>query len=107
MSDDLDLVRGSGNPFRDVGLPDPDTKIIKADLGAAIMRVLRTRELSGAEAARGAGVPEADISRIRNADLGRFTIDRLVRILNRLDQTVEIHVTVKAGDGAPAPAAGE
>ena len=82
MSDDeLDIVRGSDHPFRDAGLSDPDTKLMKADLAAGIIRILGKRALSGAQAAALAGVTEADISRIRNADLNRFTIDRLVRIL--------------------------
>lgn len=100
MSDELELVRGSDNPFRDVGLPDPDTKLMKADLAALILRVLRERRLNGAEAARLAGVQEADISRVRNADLGRFTIDRLVRILNRLDRRIEVAVAVRPRESA-------
>ena len=95
MSDELELVRGSDNPFRDLGLRDPDTQLMKADLAALILRVLRERRLGGAEAARLAGVQEADISRIRNADLNRFTIDRLVRILNRLDRRIEVGVAVR------------
>ena len=39
------------------------------------------------------GVTAADLSRIRNADLGRFTIDRLVRILNALDRRVTVKVS--------------
>jgi predicted XRE-type DNA-binding protein len=93
--DDLDIVRGSDNPFRDAGLSDPDTKLMKADLAAGIIRILRERDLSGARAAALAGVTEADISRIRNADLNRFTIDRLVRILNRLDSGVQVAVSLR------------
>lgn len=96
MSDDeLDVVRGSDNPFRDAGLSDPDTKLMKADLAAGIMRILRARDLTGAEAAGLAGVTEADISRIRNTDLNRFTIDRLVRMLNRLDSRVQVAVSLR------------
>jgi predicted XRE-type DNA-binding protein len=87
---ELDIVEGSGNVFRDVGLRDPDTKLIKADLAAEIIRVLRTAKLSNVSAAQRAGVAETDISRIRHADLNRFTIDRLVRILNRIDRRVEV-----------------
>jgi predicted XRE-type DNA-binding protein len=97
MSDELELVRGSDNPFDDVGLPDADTKLIKADLAAEIVGILRERRLTGAAAAKLVGIQTADISRIRNADLVRFTIDRLVHILNRLNRHVEMRVTVKAG----------
>jgi predicted XRE-type DNA-binding protein len=99
MSDEMELVRGSDNPFEDVGLPDADTKLIKADLAAEIVRILRERHLTGAAAAKLVDIQTADISRIRNADVARFTIDRLVRILNRLNRHVEMRVTVKAVPG--------
>ena len=96
MTEELELVRGSENPFRDVGLPDADTKLIKADLAAKIIGVLRERRLTGAAAAKIAGVQTVDISRIRNADLSRFTIDRLVKILSRLDCQVEVRFAVRS-----------
>ena len=102
MSDELDLVRGSDNPFEDVGLPDADTKLIKADLAAAIVGILRERQLTGAEAAKLVGIQTADISRIRNAEVSRFTIDRLVHILNRLNRHVEMRVTVRTASGEHA-----
>jgi predicted XRE-type DNA-binding protein len=99
MSDEMELVKGSDNPFADVGLPDADTKLIKADLAAEIVGILRERRLTGAAAAKLVGIQTADISRIRNADVSRFTIDRLVHILNRLNRHVEMRVTVKAVPG--------
>jgi hypothetical protein len=64
MSDELELLRGSDNPFEDVGLPEADTKRIKADLAAEIIAILRERRLTGAAEAKHAGVQTADISRI-------------------------------------------
>ena len=95
MNYDKDVVPGWDNPFQDVGFPDADTLRMKADLAAGIMRVLRERQLSGAKAAELAGVTEADISRIRRASLDRFTIDRLVRVLNRLDRQVQVAVSLR------------
>lgn len=43
-----------------------------------------------------AGIAAADFSRIRNADLARFTLDRLVVILNRLGARVEVQLKVEA-----------
>lgn len=56
--------------------------------------------------ARGAhrrtGIAAADFSRIRNADLGRFTVDRLMSIINRLGSRVEVNVRVRrVGVAAP------
>lgn len=93
MSEELELVRGSSNVFRDVGLPDADTEQMKAELAAEIIRILRERSLTNAAAARQAGLQEADISRIRNADLDRFTIDRLVKVLNGLGFHVGVTVS--------------
>jgi len=102
MSEDLEFVRGSDNPFEDVGLAEADTRLIKADLAAEIVGMLRERHLTGAAAAKLAGIQTADMSRIRNADLSRFTIDRLVHVLNRLNRHVEMRVTVKAVPGEHA-----
>ena len=77
-------MRGSDNPFRDVGLPDADTELIKADLAAVIIKALRERGTTGSEAAAQAAVREADITAICRLALDRFTIDRLVQILNRI-----------------------
>lgn len=92
MSKDIDVVRGSGNAFRDLGLPDADTELIKARLAAELIRIMRDRKLTAAAVGAATGTAVADISRIRNADLGRFTIDRLVRLLNGLDQRVDVSV---------------
>lgn len=108
MNDEFELVRGSDNPFRDVGLPDPDTKLMKADLAAGIIRIMRERDMSAADAARVAKVAVADIPRIRKAALDRFTIDRLVKIHNRLDRGTRIRVVLsqsrddgRAGEAHP------
>jgi hypothetical protein len=41
------------------------------------------------------GIAGADFSRIRNADLGRFTVDRLMSFINRLGSRVEVKVRVR------------
>ena len=53
------------------------------------------------------GIAAADFSRIRTAKLDRFTIDRLMAILGRLDQKVEIEVTVRAKGARASPHRGK
>ena len=96
MGEDLKLVRGSDNPFEDMGLPEADAKLIKADLAAEISAILRERRLTGTAAAKLTDVQTADMSCIRNADLSRFTIDRLVTILNRLNRHVEVRLIIRS-----------
>lgn len=92
MTEELEVVRGSDNPFRDVGLPGADTLLLKADLSAEIIAILRKRKLAQRKAAEITGLAQPDISRLKNADLRGFTIDRLVAVLNRLNHSVELKV---------------
>jgi predicted XRE-type DNA-binding protein len=104
MMDDLELIHGSGNVFRDLGHADADREQLRALLASRIIGVLDDRGLTVRAASDLTGIAAADFSRIRRANLGRFTIDRLMTILGRLDQTVEVAVTVRPRTTAGAPA---
>lgn len=78
-SEKLKVVRGSGNVFRDLGNENADAQQFKAILAAEIIKALDRDGLSVRAAHRRTGIAAADFSRIRNADLGRFTVDRLCR----------------------------
>jgi len=92
MSDDFELVRGSGNVFADFSRPDAAIEQLKAVLAAQIIHVLDARGLTVRAAAELTGTAAADFSRIRRVKLDRFTIDRLMTVLGRLDQLVEVDV---------------
>src|SRR3974390_988979 len=93
--DEMDVMRGSGNVFRDIGRPDADAAQFKAILAAEIIKVLDRERLTVRTAHAKTGIAAADFSRIRHADLGRFTGDRLVSVLNRLGARVEVKVKVR------------
>jgi predicted XRE-type DNA-binding protein len=95
-NDAIELVRGSGNVFRDLGHASPDVEQLKAILAAEIIKMLDREGLSVRGAHVRTGVAAADFSRIRNADLGRFTLDRLVSIINRLGARVEVKIKVRS-----------
>lgn len=81
----FELVEGSGNVFRDFGDPDADVKQAKAILATRIIAVLEERGVTACEAGEITGYPAVDVSDIRNADLERFTVDRLKKVLAALD----------------------
>ena len=87
-----DLMRGSGDVFADIGFADAPLMRMKSRVANEIARTLDQRGLSVRGAAKYAGATAADLSRIRNADIDRFTLDRLVRIAERLGCKVEIKV---------------
>lgn len=93
--DQLEVVRGSGNVFRDFGRGDADLEQLKAVFAAEIIKMLDREGLSTRAAHARTGVAAADFSRIRNANLARFTLDRLVKIINRLGSRVEVRLRVR------------
>ncbi len=96
----LEAVRGSGNVFRDLGHKNADTEQFKAILAAEIIKALDRERLTVRAAQARTGIAAADFSRIRNADLGRFTADRLIAVLNRLGSRVEVKVRVRRAKSA-------
>ena len=99
---DFELVRGSGNVFRDFNDPHADLKQAKALLAARIIAVLDKRSLTVRKAATLTGFAAADFSRIRNADLGRFTLDRLIKMLVALDDSIRVTVHVASEPSDPS-----
>jgi predicted XRE-type DNA-binding protein len=93
-NEDFEIVRGSGNVFADLALPNAKLEQFRAILAAEIGKALTAKGWGVREAERQTGVPAADFSRIRNANIGRFTIDRLMTILDKLNREVEVKVTV-------------
>lgn len=91
----MELVHGSGNVFRDIGHASPEVGQLKAILAAEIIKALDRRRLTVRAAHAQTGIAAADFSRIRNADLGRFTLDRLFGILSRLGSKIEVRVSVR------------
>ena len=91
----FEIVRGSGNVFRDLGHKNADAEQFKAVLAAEIIKALDREGLSVRAAHDRTGIAAADFSRIRNAQLERFTVDRLMSIINRLGSRVEVKVRVR------------
>ena len=100
----LEVVRGSGNIFRDLGVDNSDAQQFKAILAAEIIKALDREHLTVRAAHSRTGIAAADFSRIRNADLGRFTVDRLMSIINRLGSRIEVKVRVRKAESFRAPA---
>jgi predicted XRE-type DNA-binding protein len=98
----IELVHGSGNVFRDFGYANPDVEQLKAILAAEIIKALDRKKLTVRAAHALTGIAAADFSRIRNADLSRFTLDRLMSILNRLGTRVDVQVSLRPVESAVA-----
>src|ERR1700693_425994 len=93
------VVPSSGNVFADLGLPDAEEKQTKAHLAFAINKIMRSQQLSQAEAARRLNVNQPKISALRNYRLEGFSVERLMNFLTALDRDVEIVIHRKPRSG--------
>jgi predicted XRE-type DNA-binding protein len=106
-ADEMEIERGSGNVFRDFGHATPDVEQLKAILAAEIVKTLDGKGLTVRAAHAQTGIAASDFSRIRNADLDRFTLDRLISIVNRLGSRIEVNIKVQASDAYTRALAGD
>lgn len=101
----LEVVRGSGNVYRDFDVPNADVRQLKAILAAEIIKTLSREKLTVRAAQTRTGIDAGDFSRIRNAEFRRISVERLMTILNRLGSGVEVSVSVKPHHPSQRPAA--
>ena len=90
-----EIVRGSGNVYRDFNLPDADVRQLKAILAAAIIKTLDRRGLSVRNAQRLTGIDAGDFSRVRNADFRRISVERLMAMINRFGSRVDVKIKLR------------
>src|SRR6266851_2321773 len=93
---------GSGNIFADIGLPNAEEHLIKAQLVYKIDTLMEARGLKQMEAASLFGVRQPDVSKMLRGDFRQFSVERLMRFLVALGQDVEIVVKPHRGTRRPA-----
>lgn len=89
METEETVERGSGNVFADLGHPEPEVHLLKAELVTRIDRIIRQRELKHAEAAKLIGLTESDVSRLLRGNFHDYPVERLLRLLARLERNVD------------------
>jgi predicted XRE-type DNA-binding protein len=90
------IDRGSGNVFADLGIPNPDLALAKAELVQRIRDLIAERKLTQAKAADLLGLDQPKVSALIRGRVQGYTIDRLFRVLTALGQRVEITVRPNA-----------
>lgn len=93
------VTAGSGNIFADIGLPDSDELLLKAELVSEIMRLMKLRKLTQAKAAAMTGVAQPDLSNLFRGRLRGFSIERLLAMLTAFGRDVEVVVRPGAKAG--------
>ena len=89
--------KSSGNVYADLGIANSEEHLAKARLAMRIEEVLRNRKLTQKQAAQLLGISQPKISAIMNGQLKGFSMERLILLLNKLNQDVKITVSTKRG----------
>jgi predicted XRE-type DNA-binding protein len=85
----------SGNVFADLGFANPEEELLKAKLVREIRAIIKRRKLTQTKAAAMLGLKQPDVSALVTGRVGKFSIDRLIRCLNRMDYRVDVVVRQK------------
>ena len=94
---------GSRNVFKDIGVPNPEEHLVKAQLVFRIDGIIKKRRLKQVEAADLLGIRQPDVSKMLRGEFRQFSVERLLRFLVALNQDVEIVVKPHRGrDTTPA-----
>jgi predicted XRE-type DNA-binding protein len=101
MKKKLDYEVGSGNVFADIGLPNAQEHLVKAQLVYKIDGLMKARGLKQVAAAKLFRVKQPDVSKMLRGDFRQFSVERLMRFLVALGQDVEIVVKPHRGTRQP------
>ncbi len=90
---EIEFEKGSGNIFADLGLDCSEELYARAQIGIYIFNILQEKKLKQREIARILGIAQPDVSHLMNGHFSRFTTDKLLDFLKRLDWKVKIEVS--------------
>lgn len=93
-----DYTVSSGNVFADLGVPNPEEALAKAELAHKIIVLIRERGLTQVQAAKLLGIDQPKVSALIRGRLTGFSLERLMRFLLLFGQ--DIKITVQASRGA-------
>lgn len=91
----MPVTPSSGNVFADIGVPEPEEELAKAQLAGRIRDIVRGSRMTQVAAAAVMGIDQPKVSALLSGRLGNFSSERLMRLLTRLGQDVEIVVKSK------------
>ena len=101
MSGKISVRRGSGNVFADLGFERPEEELLKAQLVREIRDILKRRRLTQAKAAELLGLKQPDVSELARGRVHKFSLERLLRCVRRLDRDVVMVIRPKQAKRRP------
>lgn len=100
--DELFIEHGTTNVFADLGFPDPETHLLKAQLVDRVRETMAERKMTQVAAAKATGITQPRISSILKGQFRDVSVERLMRMLTRLGCEVDIVVRPQGRPASPA-----
>lgn len=88
----IKFEKSSGNVFADLGLKDSDELFARAQIGFCVHKIINDKNLKQKEIGAVLGIAQSDVSHLMNGHYSRFTTDKLLDFLKRLDRKVTIRI---------------
>src|SRR2546430_6140718 len=84
------IYEGSGNVFADLGLSNPEERLLKANIVSELHRLIKERGLTQVKAAKLIGIHQPDLSLLLRGDFDDYSVERLMKMLTVFEQDIEI-----------------
>lgn len=94
-ANDARITESSRNIFGDLGLPNPEERLLKSDLAIHIDQLIKDKGLTQQQAAQMAGVSQPQLSNIMRGRLSGYSVEKLLRIINCLGRRVEVRISAR------------
>ncbi|MCB9949338.1 MAG: XRE family transcriptional regulator [Rhodospirillaceae bacterium] len=91
------MTHGTTNVYADLGLPDAEGQLLKAQLVSRLADVIAVLGISQTEAAVRIGLAQPDLSNILRGRFRGYSIERLMRCLVALGSEVDIVIRTQPG----------
>lgn len=99
MNEQPRITRSSGNVYSDLGFDEPDIELAKAQLASRLIAIIEERGLTQTAAGELLGIDQPKVSMITRGRLGDFSVERLMHLLTKFNQDIEISVTPSEREG--------
>lgn len=92
MSRHSNVHESGPNIFADLGFPDADAHLLKAQIVAELWRLTKARSLTQGDAGKLMGITQPEVSRLFKGHFRNYSVERLLVFLTAFDRDVEIRV---------------
>src|SRR5262249_42904572 len=97
--EDIEMYKGSGNVFADLGLKDAEELYTRARIGFQVLTILQARQLQDSEVATLLNIEPSDASLLMRGRFHHFSVERLLSFLKKLDQEVTLLICHRDASG--------